>query len=46
MIIKKYVASNMKEALSKIGKELGKDAVIISQRAIRNQELKDCFLLK
>ena len=43
MIIKKYVASNMKEALSKIGKELGKDAVIISQRAIRKPGIKGLF---
>jgi len=43
MIIKKYVASTMKEALSKIGKELGKDAVIISQRAIRKAGIKGLF---
>ncbi len=43
MIIKKYVASTMKEALSKIGKELGKDAVIISQRAIREPGIKGLF---
>lgn len=43
MIIKKYVASTMKEALSKIGKELGKDAVIISQRAIRKPGIKGLF---
>lgn len=43
MIIKKYVASNMKEALSKIGKELGKDAVIISQRARRKPGIKGLF---
>ncbi len=43
MIIKKYVASTMKEALSKIGKELGKDAVIISQRAIRKHGIKGLF---
>lgn len=43
MIIKKYVASNMKEALNKIGKELGKDAVIISQRAIRKPGIKGLF---
>ncbi len=43
MIIKKYVASTIKEALSKIGKELGKDAVIISQRAIRKPGIKGLF---
>ncbi|WP_346869931.1 flagellar biosynthesis protein FlhF [Clostridium sp. UBA5119] len=43
MIIKKYVASTVKEALSKIGKELGKDAVIISQRAIRKPGIKGLF---
>ncbi len=43
MIIKKYLASNMKEALNKVGKELGKDAVIISQRAIRKPGIKGLF---
>lgn len=43
MIIKKYVASNMKEALNKVGKELGKDAVILSQRAVRKPGLKGLF---
>ncbi|GAA0767612.1 flagellar biosynthesis protein FlhF [Clostridium subterminale] len=43
MIIKKYVASSMKEALSKIGKELGKDAVIISQRVVRKPGIKGLF---
>lgn len=35
MIIKKYVGANAKEALKKVEKDLGKEAVIISQRAIR-----------
>jgi flagellar biosynthesis protein FlhF len=43
MILKKYIASNMKEALNKIGKELGKDAVIISQRTIRKPGIKGLF---
>ncbi len=32
MIIKKYTANNVNEALGKIRQELGKDAVIISQK--------------
>lgn len=35
MIIKKYVGANAKEALKKVERDLGKEAVIISQRAIR-----------
>lgn len=35
MIIKKYVVKSMNEALTRIRYELGKDAVIISQRKIR-----------
>lgn len=35
MIIKKYTANNMNEALTRIRYELGKDAIIVSQRKIR-----------
>lgn len=35
MIIKKYLVNNMNEALTRIRYELGKDAVIVSQRKIR-----------
>ncbi|MEG1256031.1 flagellar biosynthesis protein FlhF [Clostridium sp.] len=46
MIIKKYIASNMKEALNMVGRELGKDAIIISQRAIRKPGIKGIFSSK
>ena len=35
MIIKKYLVSNMNEALIRIRYELGKDAIIVSQRKVR-----------
>ena len=35
MIIKKYLAKDMNEALNKIRQELGKEAVIVSQRKIK-----------
>ena len=35
MIIKKYLVKNVNEAMSKIRYELGKDAIIISQRKVR-----------
>ncbi|WP_123053509.1 flagellar biosynthesis protein FlhF [Clostridium sp. JN-1] len=37
MIIKRYIASNMGEALNRIKYELGKDAIIISQRRVRRK---------
>lgn len=43
MIIKKYVANTSNEALTKIKYDLGKDAVIISQRKVRQQGLKGFF---
>jgi len=43
MIIKRYLAKSMKEALNKIGDELGKEAVIISQRKIRRPGVKGFF---
>lgn len=46
MIIKKYVANTSNEALTKIKYDLGKDAVIISQRKVRQQGLKGFFLPK
>lgn len=46
MVIKKYVVSNMNEAMSRIRNELGKDAVIISQRKIRKSGLKGYFSAK
>lgn len=35
MIIKRYIVNNMNEAMSRIRQELGKEAVIISQRKVR-----------
>ncbi|MEW9093624.1 MAG: flagellar biosynthesis protein FlhF [Clostridiaceae bacterium] len=35
MVIKKYIVNNMNEALTRIRYELGKDAIIISQRKIK-----------
>lgn len=46
MVIKKYVASNINEALRKIRVELGKDAVIINQRKIREPGIKGYFKKK
>lgn len=43
MVIKKYIVSNMNEAMVKIRNELGKDAVIISQRKIRKNGIKGYF---
>lgn len=43
MVIKKYLVSNMNEALTRIRYELGKDAVIISQRKIRKPGIKGFF---
>ncbi|MBB6630468.1 flagellar biosynthesis protein FlhF [Clostridium algidicarnis] len=46
MIIKKYVVNNMNEAMTRIRYELGKDAVIISQRKIRKPGIKGFFAKK
>lgn len=43
MIIKKYLVSNMNEALTRIRHELGREAVIIAQRKIRKPGLKGLF---
>lgn len=43
MIIKKYIVGSMNEAMTKIRNELGKNAVIISQRKIRKEGLKGYF---
>ena len=43
MIIKRYIANNMNEAMTRIRYELGSDAVIISQRKIRRQGIKGFF---
>ncbi|WP_294155092.1 flagellar biosynthesis protein FlhF [uncultured Clostridium sp.] len=43
MIIKKYVAKNVNEAMNKIRYELGKDAIIISQRKVRKPGFAGLF---
>lgn len=46
MIIKKYIVKNMNEALTRIRYELGKDAIIISQRRIKPSGLTGFFKTK
>ena len=46
MIIKRYIVSSMNEAMTRIRYELGKDAVIISQRKIRKPGIKGLFSKK
>lgn len=46
MIIKRYIVNSMNEAMTRIRYELGKDAVIISQRKIRKSGLKGFFSKK
>lgn len=46
MIIKRYLVDNMNEAMSRIRTDLGKDAVIISQKRIRKPGFKGLFSKK
>ena len=46
MIIKRYLVSNMNEALTRIRHELGKEAVIIAQRKVRQPGVKGFFQAK
>lgn len=46
MLIKRYIVNNMNEAMTRIRYELGKDAVIISQRKIRKPGLSGYFAKK
>lgn len=46
MVIKKYLVKNMNEGLTRIRYELGKDAIIISQRKVRKSGLKGLFSKK
>ncbi|WP_298837177.1 flagellar biosynthesis protein FlhF [Clostridium sp.] len=46
MIIKRYIVKTMNEAMTRIRYELGKDAVIISQRKIRKPGIKGLFTSK
>ena len=43
MIVKRYIVDNMQEALAKIRYELGSDAVIVSQRKIRQKGIMGFF---
>ena len=43
MIIKKYIVKNMNEALTRMRYELGNEAIIISQRKIRDSGVKGYF---
>lgn len=46
MIMKKYLVKNMNEGLTRIRYELGKDAIIISQRKVKKPGLKGFFSKK
>lgn len=46
MIIKRYIVNTMSEAMTRIRYELGKDAVIISQRKIKKPGIKGFFSKK
>lgn len=46
MVIKRYIVSSMNEAMTRIRYELGKDAVIVSQRKIRKSGIKGFFSKK
>ena len=46
MVIKKYIVNNMNEALTRIRHELGRDAIIISQRKIKKPGVKGFFKRK
>ncbi|MBU3186041.1 flagellar biosynthesis protein FlhF [Clostridium estertheticum] len=46
MIIKRYIVNTMNEAMTRIRYELGRDAVIISQRKIRKPGIKGFFSTK
>lgn len=46
MVIKKYIVNNMNEALTRIRYELGKEAIIISQRKVKRPGLLGFFQKK
>ena len=46
MRVKKFVVKNMNEAMARIRNELGKDAIIVSQRKIRKEGIKVYFTPK
>lgn len=43
MIIKRYLVKDMNEAMTRIRYELGKDAIIVSQRKVKQSGLKGIF---
>ncbi|KYH35616.1 flagellar biosynthesis protein FlhF [Clostridium tepidiprofundi DSM 19306] len=43
MVIKKYLANSMNEAMMRIRRELGSEAVIISQRKVRKKGIRGFF---
>lgn len=43
MIIKRYLVKNMNEAMTRIRYELGKDAIIVSQRKVKQSGIKGLF---
>ena len=43
MVIKRYLVKNVNEAMTRIRYELGKDAIIISQRKVRKPGIKGLF---
>ena len=46
MFIKRFIAKDMQDAIKKIRKEFGPDAVIIDSKAIRNKGIKGIFQKK
>lgn len=46
MIIKRYIVNNMNEAMTRIRYELGKDAIIVSQRKVRKPGFLGMFRKK
>ena len=43
MVIKRYIVKSVNEAMTRIKYELGKDAIIISQRKVRKPGIKGLF---
>lgn len=46
MLVKKFIVKNMNEAMTRIRYELGSEAIIISQRKVREQGIKGLFSKK
>lgn len=43
MLVKKYLVRNMSEGMARIKSEIGQDAIIISQKKVRQKGLKGFF---